>query len=120
MSDAMADLGNLPDKVKLVRNRRTGIEFVRDEMEWGTWENTVRYAFNHQDEMEMVLDKRNEIDLEALTDEPGVEVATGPLSIIDLRKMHWKKLQQHARSLNVATSGTKEQIIERVMAASTI
>lgn len=126
MDDAMPDLGNLPKRVKTIRNRRTGVEFHKSVLEstegpngetnGEAWVNAVRYAFNHQDEIEMIMEE-NSKTVEEL-EEMALTGSSGAVSIEGLKAMHWKKLQAHAKALGVATAGTKMQIIERVLAAS--
>ena len=118
-SDGMKDLGNLPIKVAKLINRTTLMEIKREDVEKPVWENMVRFAFNHQDDVEMVMDSQSPVVLDTITDKDidPVETEKAFHTASELRAMHYKSLQSLAKKKGVSPDGTKEEIIDRVMAA---
>ena len=120
MSDGMKDLGNLPRKVKGLRNLTSKATVWRDsytnevgEFLEAQWEAAVRFAFAHQDEIEMLMTDEAELEAEeAKLEETKQDTAA------TLRKVHYKALCKKAKDmgLTVEDGETKEQVIEKILA----
>jgi len=121
MSDAMKDLGTLPEKAIGVRNRTTKQEFLKADLDWTVWNNIIRFAYSHQDEIDILM---TEDDTSAIViDEPlDIEVAK-PIQADgkpkpdknDLRGMHYKKLQALCKENSLDVAGSKDVLVDRLL-----
>lgn len=134
LADGMPDLGNLADRVKAVRNKKTGVVVTRDhfptsdelgEGQEHPWVPIVRRAYNHTDELEMLeyIPGKDDPKVRVLTqaegnDLPVLEDGTS-LTKESLTNLHYKTLTKVAKTYGFKPEGkTKAQIIAGTLKAA--
>jgi len=129
-NDGMPDIGNLPKKVVAIRNKQTGIVITREQcIDADSWDNYVRLAYNHQDQMDMLDsipgegdETEEEVDTKSpiksgKTPKKTLQLPTlkdgTPITKASLEKLHYKTMRTLAVSYDVEVDGkTPAAIIE--------
>ena len=119
-ANGMDDIGNLPARIKVLRNKDTGIclhrpeLFGRDKTLTEQWTEQVRYANAHGNFMEMLENEPgDERDVEAPVMQDG-----RPYTVENLTGMHFTTLVKVAAEWGVSHQGkTPKRIAEEVVEA---
>ena len=119
-ANGMDDIGNLPARIKVLRNKDTGIclhrpeLFGRDKTLTEQWTEQVRYANAHGNFMEMLENEPgDERDVEAPVMQDG-----RPYTVESLTGLHFTTLVKVAAEWGVSHQGkTPKRIAEEVVEA---
>ena len=132
IDDGMPDLGNLPSRTLAVRNKITGVVMTPESLAVGTldpsqedpWSRHVRYAYTHQDQLELLTFDPTKGTLNPLKDREDTGAVPTlkdgrPLTQETLEGLHFQTLRAQAKSLNVPLDGrTRLQITEGILQAA--
>ena len=126
VEDGMPDLGNLPIRVKAIRNKRTGVVFTKEGMGIGEveegqehpWNALVRRAYNHQDGLEMLYTIPGETPVADDGDEPAAPTLEDgrAMTAETLDTVHWQTLRKLCKKYGGNPDGKgKKEVIEMIL-----
>lgn len=130
--DGMPDLGNLPIRTKAIRNKLTGqiqtpdslARGVMNEGEEDPWTMLVRFAYAHQDSLELLdyvpdaSGKRDPIKSKDDDSDPGLPtLEDGRIITYEvLGTIHWQTLRKLAKRYGGNPDGKgKKQVLEMIV-----
>jgi hypothetical protein len=133
IDDGMPDLGNLPARTTAIRNKITGLVMTPESLAIGQmepgeedpWSRHVRYAYAHQDQMELLDHDPREVKdpVKGKGGDKESSVPTlkdgQPMTRESLEALHYQTLRALAKSYQVVVDGkTRLQVTEALLTAA--